>query len=103
MVKYELYIGRNIDMAVFMRHVRSAIALLSESYTITHGLGGWRGQEEPCTIVTLFLPSSIQLHTVQRVVEALAATLGEEAILLSCIPLATHLIKPKEFYDEWQL
>jgi len=103
MYKYELYIGRNGDMYEFMRHVRSAVSLLSESYTITHGLGGWRGKEEPCTIVTLFLSSNTSHERVQEVVEDLALALHEEAILLSCIPLMANLIKPKEFNDEWTI
>ena len=87
---WQIYLGLHIPGSaevvsdkVFAGFLAATVVPHFESFTVTDGLGYWRGRAEPVKVLTIITTDG---HRIKHVAESYKAQYDQEAVLVNALP-----------------
>jgi hypothetical protein len=91
-VQFQLFLGRQIPnagtvtKAMMKQFIRDEVCSRFDGFTITEGIGFWKGEEEKVTILTIITEDAWK---VSEIAQAFKVGFNQESVLVTEQPLPT--------------
>ena len=85
-MQFQLFLGRNIPdsgtvtKAMMTRFIREQVCPRFDGFTVTEGVGFWKGEQEQVTILTFITDDS---DSVAEIAEAFKVAFRQESVLMT--------------------
>ena len=85
-MQFQLFLGRNIPdsgtvtKAMMTRFIREQVCPRFDGFTVTEGVGFWKGEQEQVTILTFITDDS---DSVAAIAEAFKTAFRQESVLMT--------------------
>mgnify|MGYP001255764974 CR=1 FL=1 len=89
-MQFQLFLGRNIrnagkiSKAMMSEFIHQEVATRFDAFTITEGIGFWKGEQENVTILTFITEEA---HKVSEIADAFKVAFRQETVLMTEMPL----------------
>jgi len=89
-MQFQLFLGRNIpdagtiSKAMLQRFIREQVCPRFDGFTMTEGVGFWKGEQEQVTILTFITDDA---DSVTAIAEAFKSAFRQESVLMTEVAL----------------
>jgi hypothetical protein len=89
-MQFQLFLGRNIPdsgtvtKAMMTRFIREEVCPRFDGFTVTEGVGFWKGEQEQVTILTFITDDA---DSVAEIAEAFKVAFRQESVLMTEVAL----------------
>lgn len=89
-MQFQLFLGRNIPdagtvtKAMMQQFIREHVCIRFDGFTVTEGVGFWKGEQENVTILT-FITDDVD--SVREVADAFKTAFRQESVLMTEVAL----------------
>ena len=89
-MQFQLFLGRNIpdagtiSKAMMQQFIRDHVCTRFDGFTVTEGVGFWKGEQENVTILTFITEDDV---SVREIADAFKSAFRQESVLMTEVAL----------------